>query len=230
MPVQFTDYLPIFLGIVLTLMSYLLGKTCSRVLPRIPAIVFAMFWVVLLLWLCAWPYPDYMLHVQPIFSHLLGYVTVALAIPLAAMRLDDLRLKPLSLLLMFASVLSVALPMGLALILHLSHASILAFATRALTTPVALNIAELLHSPPALVTLIVIVSGIIGAAFSSVLLRHIHDERASGLAMGLAAHAIGTAQAWQRGVVAGRYAALGMAINAILTSLWLPALYLLLAR
>jgi putative effector of murein hydrolase len=230
MPVQFTDYLPIFLGIVLTLMAYLLGKYCCRLLPRIPAIVFAMFWVVLLLWLCAWPYPDYMLHVQPIFSHLLGYVTVALAIPLAAMRLDDLRLKPLSLLLMFASVLSVALPMGLALILHLSHASILAFATRALTTPVALNIAELLHSPPALVTLIVIVSGIIGAAFSSVLLRHIHDERASGLAMGLAAHAIGTAQAWQRGVVAGRYAALGMAINAILTSLWLPALYLLLAR
>jgi putative effector of murein hydrolase len=48
------------------------------------------------------------------------------------------------------------------------------------------------------VTLIVILSGVIGAAFSPLILRHINDERASGLALGLAAHAIGTAQAWQR--------------------------------
>jgi putative effector of murein hydrolase len=31
--------------------------------------------------------------VNNIFNHLLGYVTVALAIPLAAMRYDDLPLK-----------------------------------------------------------------------------------------------------------------------------------------
>jgi putative effector of murein hydrolase len=32
-------------------------------------------------------------------------------------------------------------------------------------------------------------------------------------------------QAWQRGTVAGRYAAFGMAINAVLTSIWLPILF-----
>ena len=101
----------------------------------------------------------------------------------------------------------------------------MAFATRAVTTPVALNIATLLHAPLAMVSLIVILSGVIGAAFSPIILRHINDERASGLALGLAAHAIGTVQAWQRGTVAGRYAAFGMAINAVLTSIWLPILF-----
>lgn len=49
---------------------------------------------------------------------------------------------------------------------------------------------------------------------------------ASGLALGLAAHAIGTAQAWQRGAVAGRYAAFGMAINGVFTAIWLPTFIL----
>ena len=184
-----------------------------------------MIWVIILLWLVNWHYEDYMANVQPYFDHLLGYVTVALAIPLAAMRLDDLPLKPMIGILAFASISAVALPMGLAYLLHLAEPTIMAFATRAVTTPVALNIATLLHAPLAMVSLIVILSGVIGAAFSPIILRHINDERASGLALGLAAHAIGTVQAWQRGTVAGRYAAFGMAINAVLTSIWLPILF-----
>jgi len=58
----------------------------------------------------------------------------------------------------------------------------------------------------------------------------INDERASGLALGLAAHAIGTAQAWQRGSVAGRYAAFGMAVNAVFTAIWLPTFILYLQK
>ena len=220
--------LTVLLGFILTLIAYALGKVTFKFLPQIPVIVSAMIWVIILLWLTSWHYEDYMGHVQPFFNHLLGYVTVALAIPLAAMRLDDLPLKPMIAILAFASVSAVALPMGLAYLLHLAEPTILAFATRAVTTPVALNIATLLHAPLAMTSLIVILSGVIGAAFSPWILRHINDERASGLALGLAAHAIGTVQAWQRGTVAGRYAAFGMAINAVLTSIWLPALFYLL--
>ena len=217
--------LTVLAGFVLTLIAFILGKIGFRYLPQIPVIVTAMIWVIILLWLVNWHYEDYMANVQPYFDHLLGYVTVALAIPLAAMRLDDLPLKPMIGILVFASISAVALPMGLAYLLHLAEPTILAFATRAVTTPVALNIATLLHAPLAMVSLIVILSGVIGAAFSPIILRHINDERASGLALGLAAHAIGTVQAWQRGTVAGRYAAFGMAINAVLTSIWLPSLF-----
>lgn len=217
--------LTVLAGFVLTLIAFILGKIGFRYLPQIPVIVTAMIWVIILLWLVNWHYEDYMANVQPYFDHLLGYVTVALAIPLAAMRFDDLPLKPMIGILAFASISAVALPMGLAYLLHLAEPTIMAFATRAVTTPVALNIATLLHAPLAMVSLIVILSGVIGAAFSPIILRHINDERASGLALGLAAHAIGTVQAWQRGTVAGRYAAFGMAINAVLTSIWLPILF-----
>ena len=217
--------LTVLAGFVLTLIAFILGKIGFRYIPQIPVIVTAMIWVIILLWLVNWHYEDYMANVQPYFDHLLGYVTVALAIPLAAMRLDDLPLKPMIGILVFASISAVALPMGLAYLLHLAEPTIMAYATRAVTTPVALNIATLLHAPLAMVSLIVILSGVIGAAFSPIILRHINDERASGLALGLAAHAIGTVQAWQRGTVAGRYAAFGMAINAVLTSIWLPSLF-----
>ncbi|RYZ83788.1 MAG: LrgB family protein, partial [Moraxellaceae bacterium] len=148
------------------------------------------------------------------------------AIPLAAIRLDNVPLKALVGLFAFATLTSVALPMGLAYAVHLSSPTVMAFATRAVTTPIALNIATLIHAPLAMASLIVILSGLIGAALSPLILRNLNDERAAGLALGLAAHAIGTVQAWQRGPVAGRYAAFGMAVNGILTAIWLPLVIL----
>ena len=217
-------------GFIITLMAYLIAKPINKKLPQVPVIVIGMFFIIGLLFVFGMPYESYMTQVNPLFNHLLGYVTVALAIPLAAMRYDDLPLKAIVGILVFASISAVALPMGCAYLLHMSDASIMAFATRAVTTPIAINIATLLHAPLSLVILIVILSGVIGAAFSPFILRHIHDERASGLALGLAAHAIGTAQAWQRGSVAGRYAAFGMAVNAVFTAIWLPTFILYLQK
>ena len=213
-------------GFFITLIAYLVAKPFNRKIPQVPVIVFGMFFIIGLLFLFGVPYEKYMNDVNPFFNHLLGYVTVALAIPLAAMRYDDLPLKAVVSILVFASISAVALPMGLAYLLHMADSTIMAFATRAVTTPIAINIATLLHAPISLVILIVILSGVIGAAFSPLILRHINDERASGLALGLAAHAIGTAQAWQRGSVAGRYAAFGMAVNATFTAIWLPSFIL----
>ena len=222
--------LAVLYGFTLTLIAYLLAKPINKKLPQLPIIVIGMFLIIGLLAVLGIPYDSYMTQVNPVFTHLLGYVTVALAIPLAAMRYDDLPLKVMGSILVFASISAVALPMGLAYLLHMSDASIMAFATRAVTTPIAINIAALLHAPVTLVILIVILSGVIGAAFSPFILRHINDERASGLALGLAAHAIGTAQAWQRGSVAGRYAAFGMAVNAVFTAIWLPTFILYLQK
>ncbi|RZF49801.1 LrgB family protein [Acinetobacter halotolerans] len=216
----------IIYGFIITLISYLLAKPLNKKIPQIPLIVFAMFIVIGLLLILGIPYEQYMNSVDSTFNHLLGYVTVALAIPLAAMRYDDLPIKSMLGILGFASISAVALPMGLAYLLHMSEPTIMAFATRAVTTPIALNIATLLHAPLMMVTLIVILSGVIGAAFSPWILKHINDERASGLALGLAAHAIGTAQAWQRGPVTGRYAAFGMAVNGVFTAIWLPTFIL----
>ena len=216
----------VIIGFLITFIAYIAAKPVNKRFPQIPLLVIGMFFVIAQLLIFKIPYEKYNAQMNGLFSHLLGYVTVALAIPLASMRYDDLPFKSIVGILVFASLSAVALPMSLAYLLHMSEPTIMAFATRAVTTPIAINIATLLHSPVTLVILIVILSGVIGAAFSSIILRNINDERASGLALGLAAHAIGTAQAWQRGPVTGRYAAFGMAVNGVFTAIWLPTFIL----
>ncbi len=222
--------LSMIFAFTITILAYLIAKPINRRFPQVPVLVIAMIGVIILLTIFQFDYQQYKAETDSTFSRLLGYVTVALAIPLASMKYDDLPKKALALIVIFATTSAVALPMGLAYLFHLSEPTLMAFASRAVTTPIAINIATLIHAPIDVAVLIVIVSGLIGSAFSSVILRHINDERASGLALGLAAHAIGTAQAWQRGAVAGRYAAFGMAINGVVTAIWLPAFILFLRQ
>ncbi|MDE2420619.1 MAG: LrgB family protein [Gammaproteobacteria bacterium] len=207
-------------GFLLTLMGYLAAKFINIRFPRFPLVIAAIIIVVSLLAIFDWHYTAYAQTVAPLFNHILGYATVALAIPLATIKFDQLPIKRLFGLFAFATVFGSVLPMSLAYGLHLAQPEILAFATRAVTTPIALNVAALTHAPLTLVSFIVIFSGLIGAVLSPLILRNIDDERAAGFAMGLAAHAIGTAQAWQRSPIAGEYAAFGMAVNAVITAMW----------
>jgi putative effector of murein hydrolase len=212
-------------GFILTLIGYVAAKLLNIRFPRLPLVIAAIMIVVLLLALCDWHYSAYAQTVAPLFNHILGYVTVALAIPLATIRFDQLPIKRLLGLFVFATLFGSILPMSLAYGLHLAKPDILAFATRAVTTPIALNVAAITHAPLTLVSFIVIFSGLIGAVLSPLILRNVDDERAAGFAMGLAAHAIGTAQAWQRSPIAGEYAAFGMAVNAVLTALWVIPMF-----
>lgn len=213
------------IGFLVTLGAHVLARGLGQYWPRVPVVVLSLLFAIAFLQFSQWPYARYYAAVSPIFDHLLGYVTVALAIPLATMRFDDLPRKPLAKLLILATLTGAGLPMLLAWLCHLSTPTLLAFASRAVTTPIAINIATLIGAPTVLASFIVILSGLIGAAVSPLLLRNLHDERAAGLALGLAAHAIGTVEAWQRGAVAGRYAAFGMAVNGVITALWLPLVF-----
>lgn len=212
-------------GFILTLIGYVTARLLNIRFPRFPMVIAAIIVVVALLALCDWHYTAYAQTVAPLFNHILGYATVALAIPLATIQFNQLPLKRLLGLFAFATVFGSVLPMSLAYGLHLAKPEILAFATRAVTTPIALNVAAMTHAPLTLVSFIVIFSGLIGAILSPLILRNVDDERAAGFALGLAAHAIGTAQAWQRSPIAGEYAAFGMAVNAVITALWVIPLF-----
>jgi putative effector of murein hydrolase len=52
----------------------------------------------------------------------------------------------------------------------------------------------------------------------------VKDEAAQGFAIGLAAHGIGTARAFQISETAGAFSALAMGLNGLLTALLLPLL------
>lgn len=156
---------------------------------------------------------------------MLGPATVALAVPLyhALPRLLA-AFRPLAGTLLAGSVVGAGGAMGLAWLFQLSEPSIQAFATRAVTTPIAIGIAEKIHSPVALAAALVGFSGVVGAALAEPLLKGVKSDIARGFALGLAAHGVGTARAFQMHPTAGAFAALGMGLNGMLTSFWLPPL------
>lgn len=209
-------------AIVLTLVAHVTARVLARKISWLPMVITALVLVIVFLFILQWDYNDYYGVAKPVFDQLLGYVTVLLAVPLAAMSFKGLPVKSLSLIVIIASVVGALLPMSLAYLFSLSHDTILAFATRSVTTPIGLSVADLISAPLAMANLIIIVSGLIGGSLARFLFRGIEDDRAKGLALGLAAHAFGTVEAWQISHTAGRYAAFGLAVNGLLTAVWVP--------
>lgn len=211
-----------FIAIILTVAAHASARFLAKKLKGVPMVVIALVLVVLFLFILRWDYNDYYAVAKPVFDRLLGYVTVLLALPLAAMNFQGLPVKRLITIVVLASVIGALFPMGLAYLFSLSHDTVLAFATRSVTTPIGLSVASLIKAPLALANLIIIVSGFMGAVCARILFKNISDDRAKGLALGLAAHAFGTVEAWQISPTAGRYAAFGLAVNGLLTAVWVP--------
>lgn len=224
------DSTTILIAFLVTLIAHIGAKYVLRHLNRfirgVPMIVVAIGLTLLILLIIQLDYHTYYAHAKPVFDRLLGYSTVLLAVPLAGMDFKGLPVKKLSIVVVLASIVGAILPMSLSYLFALNMQSILAFATRSVTTPVGLSIAQIIDAPLVMANLIIIVSGILGAGVCRILFRRIDDERAQGLALGLVAHAIGTVEAWTISPTAGRYAAFGLAINGLVTAVWLPVVML----
>jgi predicted murein hydrolase (TIGR00659 family) len=167
------------------------------------------------------------------FVHfLLGPATVALAVPLYrqfALVRESAAASIVSVVAggAFASAAGVAI----ALALHAAPEVTASLAPRSVTTPVAMGIAERIGGLPSLTAVVVILSGIVGAALGPLVLDlvRVKDWRARGLAIGTAAHGIGTARALSVNATAGAFSGLAMGLNALATALLLPLVWALVA-
>ena len=104
----------------------------------------------------------------------------------------------------------------LTLLLHNSATMVATLAVRSITTPVAVPLSESLGGIASIAAFAVIGSGVVGATLGPAVLRRVgvRDERAIGLALGVAAHAIGTAEAVRISERAGAFAVVGMVATA----------------
>ncbi|WP_435931109.1 LrgB family protein [Moraxella bovoculi] len=220
------DSTTILIAFVVTLIAHIGAKYVLRYINRyfrgIPMIIIAIVLTLLILMVIQLPYNTYYANAKPVFDRLLGYSTVLLAVPLAGMDFKGLPVKKLSIIVVMASLVGAIVPMLLAYLFALNMDTILSFATRSVTTPVGLSVAQIIDAPLVMANLIIIVSGILGAGVCRILFKNITDDKAKGLALGLVAHAIGTVEAWTISPTAGRYAAFGLAINGLVTAVWLP--------
>lgn len=162
------------------------------------------------------------------FVHfMLGPATVALAIPLVE-NFDRVRKAALPILLaLFAgSATAITSAVAVAWAFGAPRELLMSLAPKSVTTPIAMGLSQTLGGIPTLTAVLVIATGVLGAVIITPLMNVIgcKDPAARGFAVGLAAHGIGTARAFQVSEVAGAFAGLAMGLNGLATALLMPLL------
>lgn len=163
-------------------------------------------------------------------SFLLGPGVVGLAVPIWNERARIQRLAlSIALALGAGAITSIVSAVGILALFGAPHDILASIAPRATTTPVAMAVAGQLGGVPALAAVIVLFAGVLGAMVATPVLNALglRDYRARGFAIGMAAHGIGTARAFQVDSTAGAMASLAMALNAIVTAALLSIVALL---
>ncbi|TNE73551.1 MAG: LrgB family protein [Gammaproteobacteria bacterium] len=215
------------LGLTITLVAYGLAyrlylRTNSN--PLANPVVTSVALLIGLLLLTGTPYEDYFEGGQ--FVHfLLGPATVALAVPLYQQfsRLRQLWL-PVTISLIAGVVIAAGSSIGLAWLFGGSTEIQMSLAPKSATAPVAMGISEKIGGLPSLTAVLVVITGITGAVLGTKLFEwiRIKDDTAKGIAMGVAAHGIGTARAFQVSPQMGAFSGLAMALSAFATALVVP--------
>lgn len=177
-----------------------------------------------LLWITGTPYATYFEGAQ--FVHfLLGPATVALAAPLFEQlaRLKRLWLPMLGALVV-GTLAATVTAIGVGWALGATKVSMASLAPKSVTAPVAMGISEQIGGLPTLTAVLVVCTGILGAASARYLFDalRIHDPTVRGFALGTAAHGIGTARAFQVSDEMGAFAGLAMGLCALFSAVALP--------
>ena len=156
---------------------------------------------------------------------LIGPATVALAIPLYAQR-ERIRALwlPISVALAVGCVVALLSALLIGWSLGATVQTLVALAPKSATIPIALPMAERFGGPASLAAVAVAITGIAGTMMAPLLIRLVRsdDPAVQGFALGLTAHAIGTARALQVNPTMGAFSALAMGLNCVATAVVMP--------
>jgi predicted murein hydrolase (TIGR00659 family) len=166
-----------------------------------------------------------------VFTFFLGPAVVALGLPLFRQMEEIGRRGSAVLISLLAGAAVGTLSATLtAALLGGSPEVVRSLAPRAVTTPIAIGIAERLGGLPALSAAVAIFTGVLGAVIGPPLLRAIgvRSRTAFGLSLGAAAHGVGTARAAEEGDVEAASSGLAIGLMGVFTAVVAPlAIWLL---
>ncbi len=222
--------LPLF-GVALTLAAFALAHALYRRTGSVwlnPVLV-AILSIIAFLLVTGIPYRSYA-RGGDLITFLLGPAVVALAVPLYQRRLELWRRKAAILCGIAAgSLASIVSACGIAWLLGGSRDVIVSVAPKSVTAPIAIGIAERISAIPALTAPVVVMTGCLGALCGAEFCRlvGIRTPLAAGLAVGTAAHGIGTARMLEIDRLAGTAAGLAIGLNGLATTILLPLLMVL---
>src|SRR5690606_35761448 len=156
---------------------------------------------------------------------LLAPATVALGVPLYHnLRRIRQYFWPVMISLLVGGVFVTVLTILLAWLLGADFPMLMTLAPKSLTTPIAMVVADQLGGMAALAAGFVMYTAVLGALMGPWLLSvtGVTLPSARGMALGLAAHAVGTSRALEESEETGAFAALAMSLMGIGTALLLP--------
>lgn len=169
-------------------------------------------------------YADYKQGTQ-LLTVILGPATVALAVPLY-LNIRRVRqvLWPTLITLFVGGLFATVLGVALAWLFGAETLILKTIAPKSVTTPIAMLVAEEIGGAASLAAVFVMLTGVLGAMLGPEVLRllRITHSAAQGMALGIVAHAVGTARALQESEEAGAFAALAMSIMGVLTAVLMP--------
>ena len=180
--------------------------------------------VIVFLKVCDIPYDTYHESAKMI-DFWLKPAVVALGVPLY-LQLSSIKRQFLPILAsqMMGCISGIVSVVVIAKVLGASDAVLMSLASKSVTTPIAMEVTQVLGGIPSLTAAIVVITGLIGAiiGFKTLSVGHVNNPMALGLSMGAASHALGTSAAMDRDQFVGAYASLGLTLNGILTALLTP--------
>ena len=153
-------------------------------------------------------------------SWLLTPATVCLAIPLYE-QFELLKSNCAAIILGIASgvVTSLVTVLVLSVVFGLTHEQYVTLLPKSITTAIGMGVSEELGGYVTITVAVIVVTGVLGNIFGELICKifRIKEPIAKGLALGSAAHAIGTAKAMEMGEIEGAMSSLSIAVAGILT-------------
>ncbi len=215
------------LSLILTLAAYQLGLMIYERFEKSPLanpVAIAILIVIVAISAMDIPYATYFEGAQ--FIHfLLGSATVALAVPIyKGWHLLAGKGLILSAALFAGGAASIASAVGLAILSGLPQDLITPFYAKSVTAPIAMGVAETIGASPTLTAVYAVSTGILGAVIARYVLDVLRIEPwwQRGLAIGVAAHGIGTSRAFSVHAEAGAFASIGMGLHGVLGAVIIP--------
>ncbi len=217
------------LGLAVTLVAWEVASTVSRLARGHILANPMLISIVLLAGLLLATHTSYQAYFEggQYIQFLLGPATVALAVPmhanLARIRQSAPAIVPSMLV---GSVVAAVSAMLVARWLGASRTVVLSLASKSVTTPIAMGIAEQIGGSPSLAAVFVLITGLVAVVLGPVVmaLLKVSDWRAQGLAAGTAGHGLATARMLLVNETAGAFGGLAIGLNGIFTAMFVPVL------
>lgn len=213
----------LIMTIVVFMFSVWLNKRVGGT-PLLHPVLVALSLIIVILMATGTSYQVYFEGAQ--FIHfLLGPATVALAVPLYD-HFDRVKrmFLPLVVACVSGAVTAVISVLLVGMLFDMPREVLLSLAPKSVTSPIAIGIAEKIGGYASLAASLVLITGAMGCLLSPLVFKilNLKDDAIKGFALGVSAHGIGTAHAYEISALAGAFSGLAMGMTGLLTAFLLP--------